>query len=61
MTGQWDPGELILDSVALAIPPDAPPGPYRLAFGLYDSETLERLPVVGDAEGRVVVEIGSKE
>ncbi len=60
-TSQWDPGELILDDVAIAIPPDAPPGPYQLAFGLYDGETLERLPVVGQEDARVVVEVGSRE
>jgi hypothetical protein len=61
LTSQWDPGELILDDVAITIPPDAPPGPYQLAFGLYDGETLERLPVVGQGDARVVVEVGSRE
>ncbi len=60
-TSQWDPGELILDDVAITIPPDAPPGPYQLAFGLYDGETLERLPVVGQEDARVIVGVGSKE
>jgi len=60
-TSQWVPGELILDDVAIAIPPDAPPGAYRLAFGLYDGETLERLPVVGQEDARVLVEVGSRE
>jgi hypothetical protein len=60
-TSQWDPGALIFDDVAIAIPPDAPPGPYRLAFGLYDGETLERLPVVGQEEARVVLEVVSEE
>ncbi len=55
-TGRWDPGELIRDDVALTIPPDAPPGPYRLALGLYDGDTLERLPVVGREDGQVVLE-----
>jgi len=57
-TSQWDPGELILDDVAITIPPDAPPGPYQLAFGLYDGETMERLPVVGQEDAKVVVEVG---
>jgi hypothetical protein len=60
-TSQWDPGALILNDVAIAIPPNAPPGPYQLAFGLYDGETLERLPVVGQEDARVVVEVGSRE
>jgi hypothetical protein len=57
LTSQWAPGELILDEVAVAIPPDTPPGPYRLAFGLYDAGTLQRLPVVGRADGQVEIEI----
>jgi hypothetical protein len=60
-TSQWDPGQLIADDVVIAVPLDAPPGPYRLAFGLYDGDTLERLPVVGREDGRVVVGVGSKE
>jgi hypothetical protein len=60
-TSQWDPGQLIVNDVVIAVPLDAPPGPYRLAFGLYDGTTLERLPVVGREDGRVVVEVGSKE
>jgi hypothetical protein len=60
-TSQWDPGELIQDNVAILIPPNAPPGAYQLAFGLYDGETLERLPVVGQEGGRVVVEVRGEE
>lgn len=56
-TSRWDPGELILDDVAITIPPDAPAGPYRLALGLYDGDTLERLPVVDREDGTVVVEL----
>jgi len=58
-TSRWDPGELIRDDVTLAIPPDASPGPYHLALGLYDGETLERLPVVGREGGEVRLKIGS--
>jgi hypothetical protein len=60
-TSQWDPGQLILNDVAITVPLDAPPGPYRLALGLYDGDTLVRLPVVGREDGRVVLEVGSKE
>ncbi len=60
-TSQWDPGQLIAADVVIALPLDAPPGPYRLAFGLYDGDTLERLPVAGREDGRVVVDVGSKE
>jgi hypothetical protein len=60
-TSQWDPGTLIPNDVVVIIPSDAPVGPYRLAFGLYDSDTLERLPVVGREDGRVILDVGSRE
>jgi hypothetical protein len=61
LTSGWDPGELILNDVAITISSNAPPGPYRLAFGLYDGDTLERLPVVGREDGKVVLGVGSRE
>ncbi len=61
LTSRWAPGELIAHDVAITIPPDAPLGPYRLAFGLYDGDTLERLPVVGRADGQVEIEIRESE
>ncbi len=61
LTSQWDPGRLIADDVVIALPLDAPSGPYRLAFGLYDGDTLQRLPVAGREDGRVIIEVGSKE
>jgi hypothetical protein len=60
-TSRWEPGELILDDVSLNIPPNAPPGPYRLAFGLYDGDTLERLPVVGREDGQVEIEVSDRD
>jgi hypothetical protein len=60
-TSRWEPGELILDDVSLTIPPNAPPGPYRLAFGLYDGDTLERLPVVGWEDGQVEIEVSDRD
>jgi hypothetical protein len=58
-TSRWEPGKLILDDVAISIPPDAPPGPYRLALGLYDGDTLQRLPVAGRDDGTVTLELAS--
>jgi 4-amino-4-deoxy-L-arabinose transferase-like glycosyltransferase len=46
-TTAWRPGEVIVDRHDLLIPVDAPPGVYRLAVGLYDGATLDRLPVQG--------------
>lgn len=45
LTTAWQPGEVIVDGHELAIPADGPPGVYRLAVGLYDGATLDRLPV----------------
>lgn len=46
-TTGWLPGEIIADTYTLLLPPDAPPGGYRLITGLYDSRTGERLPLAG--------------
>jgi len=59
LTGQWDPGRLIVTEVTVAIPQDAPGPPHRLAIGLYDGETLERLPVVGHPEGQALLKVKS--
>ncbi len=42
-TTGWLPGEVIADRYAMALPGDLPAGPYRLAVGLYHSESGERL------------------
>jgi len=46
----WRAGEIIVDTHTLVIPPDAPPGDYQLAIGMYDATSLQRLPVE-DAAG----------
>ncbi|MEW5956416.1 MAG: hypothetical protein AB1801_01735 [Chloroflexota bacterium] len=56
-TVDWIPGELIEDSYPLLLPADAPAGPYRVYLGLYDETTLSRLPVLTDAEGRVILNV----
>ncbi len=52
-TNTWvDPGEIILgERFDLAIPADTAPGAYKLIAGLYDVETLDRLPAF-DAQGQ---------
>jgi 4-amino-4-deoxy-L-arabinose transferase-like glycosyltransferase len=50
LTIQWQVDDYIKDSYTLAIPSDAPPGPYRLYTGLYDAATNERLPVYQDSQ-----------
>jgi hypothetical protein len=56
-TSQWIPGEIIQDRYPLLLPAEFSPGPYRLYLGLYDEETLVRLPVSGDPEGRIVLDV----
>ncbi|NLE76714.1 MAG: hypothetical protein GX605_08180, partial [Chloroflexi bacterium] len=49
-TGLWEAGEIITDTRTLSLE-GVTPGRYRLVAGLYDPETLERLPSQ-DAAGR---------
>ncbi len=44
-TSAWAPGEAVEDQILLLIPPQTPPGVYRLLTGLYDPNTGDR---VGD-------------
>ena len=53
-TSVWDAGETISDPHTISLRPDLPPGEYRLAIGLYDPETGQRLGTIeedGKAEG----------
>ncbi len=54
-TTGWLPGEYLADTHTVTIAPDAPPGTYRLAIGLYDSATGERLRT-SDGADQVVLE-----
>jgi 4-amino-4-deoxy-L-arabinose transferase-like glycosyltransferase len=45
----WRQGDVNVVLLQLRIPPDAPRGAYRVASGLYDRDTLGRLPV-GDVD-----------
>jgi 4-amino-4-deoxy-L-arabinose transferase-like glycosyltransferase len=58
-TNQWDEDEWIVDTFQVSLNPDAPPGSYKLLAGLYNPQTLERLPVVGGDEGQTIVEVVS--
>jgi len=46
-TEQWVEGEVVLDEHRLALPPDLPPGDYRLRVGMYDLATGARLTATG--------------
>ena len=50
-TSRWLENEVVVDSYAIAVQPDAPPGLYRIEVGMYLLETGERLPVF-DEEGQ---------
>jgi hypothetical protein len=55
-TSVWNPGELLRDEHLLTVDAQAPAGDYRLAVGLYDPATLQRLPVF-DAQGQPVGDV----
>lgn len=52
-TTMWLGGEIVLDDYALVVPPDAPPGRYALAVGLYDPATMVRLPLFDETGQRL--------
>ena len=44
-TRAWLPGQVVADTRSLRLPADAAPGEYTVYAGLYDLDTLQRLPV----------------
>jgi len=44
-TSAWEPGAPFVDDHELALPPDLPPGEYRIAVGFYRPADFTRLPV----------------
>ncbi len=55
-TSTWLPGELIEDRYAFTLPADSPP-PAQVWLGFYNEDTLKRLPVIGDNEGRAILDV----
>ncbi len=51
-TSSWATGEIIRDEYAIPVGPEAPPGDYFIAVGLYRADTGERLPAFGP-QGRL--------
>ena len=49
-TTGWLPGEYLADTHTVAVASEAPPGIYRLAIGLYDPVTGERLRMPDGAD-----------
>ena len=54
-TTAWRPGEIVPDTRTIVVPADAPPGRYRVTIGLYNYQTMERLPA-SDAAGAALGE-----
>lgn len=50
-TRKWYSGQTVVDPVEIEIGTDAPPGPYSLAVGMYELESLQRLAAY-DAQGQ---------
>ncbi len=48
-TSRWTTGEIVRDRFDYPIPPETPPGRYRLLVRVFDMETGEYLPLVGDS------------
>jgi hypothetical protein len=48
-TPGWVEGEYVVDHYDLAIPADAPPGPYVVELGMYNAQNSARLPILDSA------------
>jgi 4-amino-4-deoxy-L-arabinose transferase-like glycosyltransferase len=62
-TGYWPRGAVVDDQIDLSLA-DLPPGRYRVEFGVYDSQTVERLPIAtpsGEALPDNVIQLGEIE
>ena len=55
-TSVWDAGEFIADLHTLPLAPDLPAGEYRIAVGLYDPETGQRVQTI-DESGTVTADL----
>jgi len=48
-------GGFVRDGVSLVLPPDLPPGSYRIVVGFYHPETFERIGVINDQSGEAAI------
>ena len=55
-TVSWATGQVVVDPYPLSIPPDTPPGAYRIVVGLYNSLDGMHLIDTRTGEGKVVLE-----
>lgn len=59
-TGEWEPGQEVLDHRALSLPRDVPLGRYLVRVGLYRASDGSRLPLSGGDEENALI-LGSIE
>lgn len=52
-TTSWVKGEILTDRYRIPVESDTPPGEYAIEIGMYDSNTIERLPILDAAGARV--------
>jgi hypothetical protein len=57
-TSQWQPGEIVIDPITFPLPENMESGTYTLFVGLYQLDTLERLPVANDTTGENAIFLG---
>ncbi len=57
-TSHWQQDEVVIDPISLTLPPNLPAGNYKLYTGLYQLDTLERLPVINDTSGENAIFLG---
>jgi 4-amino-4-deoxy-L-arabinose transferase-like glycosyltransferase len=58
-TSRWQPNETIIDPHQVPLPAGLRPGEYQIWVGMYQLETLERLPLVADTSGENAILLGS--
>jgi hypothetical protein len=56
-TNTWQPGEIVADRHSLSLGTGAPPGPYRLAIGLYLLDSGERAAILGRDDETVFIDV----
>ncbi|MBE7554747.1 MAG: hypothetical protein HS126_27155 [Anaerolineales bacterium] len=57
-TSRWQPGEIVIDPFTLSLPANLPSGQYTLWAGMYQLDTLTRLPVANDTSGENAILLG---
>lgn len=53
-TTAWLPEEIVTDHHHIAIPPATKPGIYHIIAGLYDAQTMQRLPIIDGTSDNAV-------